>query len=92
MHALILIALLAVPASADGQTPYETPPVLRAVDLVPEALLEGPHHRLDEQVPTDGFLATFQVRSAFGDFEVRSLELLATRIHELGAIAELKEI
>jgi len=92
VHALLLIALLAIPSNANGQTQYETPPVLRAADLVPQALLSGPHHRLDEPVPTDGFLATFQVHSDFGDFQVRSLELLAARIHELGAIAELQEI
>ena len=53
----------ASPASpAPAASSYEAPPVLRAGDLAAADLLQGPRHRVDAEVPTDGLLASFTIR------------------------------
>jgi hypothetical protein len=77
----------ALPAYA--QAPVETPPVLRAADLVPVDLLQGPHHRVEPQVPTDGLLAWFTITSDFGTFRVAGPDMVRVRVGEVRALAEL---
>ena len=78
--------------AASAQPSYETPPVLRAADLAPADLLQGPRHRVDERVPTDGLLARFTVRSDFGMFEAAGPGMLRVRVGEVGALAELLQM
>lgn len=78
--------------AASAQPSYETPPVLRAADLAPADLLQGPRHRVDERVPTDGLLARFTVRSDFGVFEAAGPGMLRVRVSEVGALAELEKV
>jgi hypothetical protein len=77
----------ALPAYA--QAPVEPPPVLRAADLVPADLLQGPHHRVEPQVPTDGLLAWFTITSSFGTFRVANPDMVRVRVGEVRALAEL---
>lgn len=69
--------------------PYEPPPVLSAADLLPAEALAGPHHRVVDAVPSDGFLTRFTIESDFGAFEATSPALALTRIREIAALAEL---
>jgi len=71
--------------------PYEVPPVLRAADLLPADALSGPHHRVMEAVPSDGFLTRFTIESDYGVFEATSPVLALTRIREIAALAELEK-
>jgi hypothetical protein len=84
----------AEPEPAQGEppihpAPYEAPPVLRAADLLPAEALSGPHHRVADAVPSDGFLTRFTIESDFGAFEATSPALALTRIREIAALAEL---
>jgi hypothetical protein len=84
----------APPASPASPTPaasgYEAPPVLRAGDLAAADLLQGPHHRVDAEVPTDGLLATFTIRSDFGTFVSTGPGMLRERVGEVRGLAELE--
>ena len=70
---------------------YETPPQQRASDLLPEALLSGPHHRVEEVVASDGFRNIYTVTADFGSFEAYGDDLLDIRIGEIEALAALRE-
>jgi len=87
--AVFAATALVTPAQDAG---YETPPVLKAADLVDPSLLSGPQHRVDAEVRNDGFMNHFQIRSDFGDFEAESEELLEIRVREVAALAKLAEI
>lgn len=87
---LCLVAALGM-AGANDQ-PYETPPVLRAGDFLDPVILKGPHHRIDDQVVSDGVFNTYTITSDYGTFRVEGTSLAALRAHEIGAIARLKEV
>jgi hypothetical protein len=77
-------ALLAAPPPR-----YEAPPTLKASFLLPSEMLSGPLFKVDDQVPTDGLLGHFTLRSELGTFVVPGRELLRIRIAELPAIQQL---
>jgi hypothetical protein len=85
-----LAALLAVCAVGDQK--YETPPVLKAGDFLDAALLKGPHHEVEDKVVSDGVFNTYTIKSEYGTFRVEGTSLAALRVHEIGAIAQLKEV
>jgi hypothetical protein len=87
---LCLSALLLVCAA--GEQAYETPPVLKASDFLDASLLKGPDYIIEENVSNDGVFNTYTVTSNFGTWKVQSTSLAATRAHEVGAIAKLKEV
>src|SRR6266508_1541899 len=89
--AVCFSAALAVVAAANSQ-PYETPPVLKASDFLDAALLKGPDYIVEEKVSGDGVFNTYTITSNFGTWKVQSTSLAATRVHEIGAIAKLKEV
>ena len=75
-----------------AQTGAEPMPVLRASDVLPENLLKGPHHRVNEEVRSDGYLNYYTIESDFGTFEAQSNLMLAVRVRELRALAELERV
>ncbi|MDJ0847341.1 MAG: hypothetical protein QNK04_03065 [Myxococcota bacterium] len=83
----VALVLLGSPA---GAAPFEAP-TLRASELLPAELLRGPHHTVDEQVGSDGFLPVFTVSSEFGRFEVAGEAALREQIREIEALAALRE-
>ena len=89
--ALIGVCLWAVETRA-AQPPYEMPPVLSARYLLPRDMLAGPLFRLDDRVPTDGYMGHFTLRSDLGTFTVVSRDLLKIRIAELSAIQQLDQM
>ena len=88
-----ILAALLIPAqgSAD-ETAYEEPPTLSAAALAPDHLLSGPHHRVDDAVPTDGFLAHYAIESAAGALSAVGPGRLEARIREIEATAVLHEL
>ena len=87
-----LIAVLAPGGAASrAQGPFETPPVLKARELAPPALLSGPGYRVADLVPTTGLLGEFRLTADVGTFEVHGLDLLRIRVAELGAIEQLEK-
>jgi hypothetical protein len=73
----------------DPAAGYESPPVLRASDLLPPEVVSGPHHRVREEVGTDGFFRIYHVESDFGRFDVAGDIALRMRVQELRALAAL---
>ncbi|HEV8118616.1 MAG TPA: hypothetical protein VGQ32_08840 [Thermoanaerobaculia bacterium] len=83
-------ALLAVGAAGDG--PYETPPELKASDFLDAKLLQGPDYVVEPTVTSDGVFNTYTITSNFGTWKVQSTSLAAVRVHEVAAIAQLKNV
>ena len=79
-------------ASAQALADFEKPPTLTARDLVPAGRLQGPGYRIDDAVPTDGFLATFTVRSDYGVFTARGPGMLEIRLREVAGLRQLEAI
>jgi hypothetical protein len=75
--------------SAHAQSPFEAPPVLKASELAPPNLLKGPTFVVDGQVPIQGMLGQFTIRSDVGTFEAHGRELLRIRVGELHALAQI---
>src|SRR4051794_24918213 len=61
---------------AHAQSTVEGPPVLKASELAPADLLQGPTFVVDDQVPIQGMLGQFIIRSDVGIFEAHGRELL----------------
>jgi hypothetical protein len=70
---------------------FERPPVLKASDLAPPELLKGPRFHVDPEVPTDGLLTKFTIRSDFGDFEAEGLGMLGIRVGEIQALGVMSQ-
>ena len=69
---------------------FEKQPVLKANVLAPAELLKGARFRVEDKVPTEGFLGQFTIRSDVGTFEAHGLDMLKIRIAELGALEQLE--
>lgn len=74
---------------AEVEVAFEEPPVLRARDVAPAALLAGPGFQVLDAVPTDGLTTRFTIQSDAGVFEADGVETLALRVGEIPAILEL---
>jgi hypothetical protein len=57
--------------------------------LAPASLLSGDGFRVNNEVPTEGYLGHFIIYSDVGTFKANSLEMLRIRVAELPAIVEL---
>ena len=100
---LFLTIALSVALPCLGQTPepfevrraeaaFEELPVLNASEILRPEFLAGPHHKVQEPVPTYFGANQFTMDSDFGVFEANGNEMLVRRINEINAIAQLKEV
>jgi hypothetical protein len=80
------------PGDADPALGFEPLVEHRAAELLPAALLAGPHHRVRDPVGSDGFLHVYRVDSEFGSFEIAGDELLRQRVREIDALASLRAV
>jgi hypothetical protein len=87
----LALCLAAVPAAWGADKGFETPPTLKAADVLP-ALLEGRRYKVEDKVPTDGFLMKFTIQSDFGTFIARSPEMAQIRIKEIDALDRLEKV
>jgi hypothetical protein len=71
---------------------YEELPELKASEILRPEFLQGPHHKVREEVPTYSGANRFTIDSEFGVFEAEGNEMLVRRINEINAIAKLKEV
>ena len=88
---LCLLPSLAL-AAAPKADATENPPTLSAASLLPEAVLVGPNHSVDDKVVNDGYLNIYTLHSPKGDLHVESTALLYTRIQELAAAAAMNQV
>jgi hypothetical protein len=80
------------PGDTDPALGFEALPVLHAEALLPPELLAGPHHRVRDEVGSDGFLHLYHVDSDLGDFEVAGDELLRESVREIEITAALMAV
>ena len=94
----VVLFLLAVASVGVGtgvwgsEMGFETPPTLKAGEVLPDNLLQGKRYRIEETVPTDGFLMKFTIVSDFGTFIARTPEMAETRIREIDAMDRLEKV
>jgi len=75
-----------------GQAAFDSPEVRATADVVPPALLRGPHYQLGPTVRTFAFMNQYSVTSDYGPFSPPSDARLRRLIREIAAIAELQKI
>lgn len=68
---------------------FEIPPMFEASKVLPAEWISGPHHRVRELAPSDGYLVNFTIDSDFGTFECAGVREVKRRIYEIQAIAKL---
>jgi|CXWL01.1.fsa_nt_gi hypothetical protein len=88
----LLIGLMIVSLPVYADISYENPATLKASQILPNDLLKGPNFQVDEMVANDGFLNTYTIKSKFGDVQATSTAKLRKYIHEINAVAKMKEI
>jgi hypothetical protein len=92
--------LLLIPFSLLGQSDYaptdgsyyEELPELKASEILRPEILQGPNHKVREEVSTYSGANRFIVDSTFGVFEAEGNEMLVRRVNEINAIAQLKDV
>lgn len=67
---------------------YESPPSVRAANILPSQILRSGHHRVRDRVTLEGDMYGFEVESDYGIYQVLSLAMLETRTHELRTLAQ----
>lgn len=81
----------ALQPSEPAEAGYESPPVLRAADLLPDYLLSGPVFTVNPEVRNDGETNHYTVQSPLGDVEAAGRDELEQVIQELRAAAYLRQ-
>ena len=79
-------------SSAEMVLPYEELPELKASEILRPEILNGPHHKVREEVSTYFGANHYVIDSEFGVFEADGNEMLIRRVNEINAIAKLKEV
>jgi hypothetical protein len=70
----------------------EPMPTLDAATLAPAELLNGAGYTVDASAPVVGYMGQFTLRAPAGTFSADGTELLAIRVSELAAIAQLSQL
>ena len=78
------------PAAPAGE--YEELPELKASEILNPSILDGPYHKVREEVSPSSGANHFMIDSQFGVFEADGNEMLVKRVAEINAIARLKEV
>jgi hypothetical protein len=93
IHPFSLASLaLLQPLVAQAPQAFENPVVLRAGELLPAEVMQGPNHRVRDMVTTDGYLAHFEIDTDFGIFLAAGVAQAKTRIAETEALAKLAAV
>jgi hypothetical protein len=87
---VVLLGAAAIAGSATGG--FEPAPTFQASKLLSPKSLKGPHHTVAEQVTAQGYYQEFHIVSEFGDIAAEGRTVLATRLLEVDALAQLSEV
>lgn len=71
---------------------YEQPTDVSAKTILSPDQINGANHTVDDRVQYDGLFYRFSVNSPFGNFQADSMTQLKNLIHEIGAIAVMKNV
>jgi len=85
-------AVAAVGANAGGAGAYERPPTFTAAQVLPSNLINSPYYRIGNRVGLDNFQYVFTVKTQWGTYTVKGLDLLRVRAREIAATVELEKI
>jgi len=88
---LVAVLILFVPAAGDASE-FETQQTLSASDFLAGDMVQGPHHRVVEEVKNDTLFNHYEVESTYGRFSVSTNSGLKILIGEIAAIAEMKKV
>src|SRR5947207_10984559 len=72
--------------------PVEPMPTLDASTLAPAELLNAAGYTVDASAPVVGYMGQFTLRAPAGTFNADGTEMLAIRVAELAAIAQLSQL
>jgi len=72
--------------------PVEPMPTLDAATLAPAGLLNNAGYTVDASAPVVGYMGQFTLRAPAGTFRADGTEILAIRVSELAAIAQLGQL
>jgi hypothetical protein len=85
--------VLSAPGLLAATLPSVEPmPTLDAAMLAPADLLNGTGYTIDATVPVVGYMGQFILRAPAGTFNADGTEMLAIRVGELAAIAQLSQL
>lgn len=93
--AVALAMTFVLRASAQQAPPesvFETPPIIRASEILSPALLKSPHHSVGEKVTTQGYANSYLLTTKAGSTGVSGTSFLVMRIREAAAIDEISKI
>jgi hypothetical protein len=71
---------------------YEGPRTFKASELLAPGQVKGPHFEVAADVPIEGYLYSFTLKTDYGPVEADGRSLLLLRIREVGALAQLDEV
>src|ERR1700750_484681 len=71
---------------------YEELPELKASEILRDTILNGPHHKVREEVTTGSGANRFTIESHFRIFTAEGNAMLVRRVDEINAIARLKDV
>jgi hypothetical protein len=90
---LALGLILSSPGLLAATLPSVEPmPTLDAATLAPPGLLNGAGYTVDGNAPVVGYMGQFTLRAPAGTFSADGTEMLAIRVGELAAIAQLAQL
>lgn len=69
----------------------ETLESAQAKDLLPSDLLKSEHHEVVSEANPDGWWYRYTMNSSFGTFEAWGEDMLRIRVHEVQALAKMKQ-
>jgi hypothetical protein len=85
----LALAALGTSALAAG---YEGAATFKASAILPASWLKGPHHKVAEEVRTDGYFQTFTITSDYGTIPAEGRSMLSIRLREVAALAQLDQV
>ena len=60
--------------------------------MLTPAQIKGPHHTVASAVETEGYFHEFHIQSDFGAFDAAGRSMLAVRLQEVEALAQLEDV
>ncbi|HVO09510.1 MAG TPA: hypothetical protein VMX54_02040 [Vicinamibacteria bacterium] len=71
---------------------YDAPRTFQAAELLTPAQVRGPHHTVASAVKSEGYFHEFDITTDYGPLQAEGRSMLATRLQEVGALAELDKV
>ncbi len=91
--ALVAFGMAAAVSGGRASSPAaERPPSFKASALLTPAQIRGPHHVVADTVATPDYYHVFTITSDFGTFEAAGRTMLAVRLQEIEALAQLQDV